>query len=74
MKVLSVLHKRFGQRIKELRRERKLTQEDLAFSIRVDRSYMGFIERGEKNPTLDKIGKIAKTFKIKLRDLFEIEN
>ena len=74
MKSLSTLHKRFGQRIKYLRKEKNLTQEDLAFEVGIDRSYMGFVERGEKNPTLDKIGKLAKSLKVKLKELFDIEN
>ena len=65
------LHKQFGQRIQELRKERGMTQEDLAGEVGVDRSYMGFLERGEKNATLDKIGKIAKAFRIKLKELFD---
>jgi len=65
------LHKQFGQRIQELRKERGLTQEDLAGEVGVDRSYMGFLERGEKNATLDKIGKIAKALHIKLKELFD---
>jgi transcriptional regulator with XRE-family HTH domain len=65
------LHKKFGKRIQDLRKERGMTQEDLAGEVGVDRSYMGFLERGEKNATLDKIGKIAKAFRVKLRDLFD---
>jgi len=65
------LHRKFGRRIQELRRERGMTQEDLAGEVGVDRSYMGFLERGEKNATLDKIGKIAKAFQIKLKELFD---
>ena len=65
------LHKKFGQRIQELRKERGMTQEDLAGEVGVDRSYMGFLERGEKNATLDKIGKIAKAFRIRLKELFD---
>lgn len=65
------LHKDFGKRIQELRRERGMTQEDLAGEVGVDRSYMGFLERGEKNATLDKIGKIAKAFRVKLKELFD---
>lgn len=60
----------FGLRVKELRIEKGITQEDLAFKIGVDRSYMGFVERGERNPTLGKIMKIAEVLKIKVRDLF----
>ena len=74
MKQLSAIHRRFGQRIKELRKEKQLTQEDLAFEVGVDRSYMGFVERGEKNATLDKIAKISKALNVKLKVMFEFEN
>jgi transcriptional regulator with XRE-family HTH domain len=63
-------HNSFGKRIKALRAEHGMTQEKLADLIGVDRSYMGFVERGERNPTLDKIVKIAKAFKISLSELF----
>lgn len=65
------LHREFGNKIQQLRKQRGLSQEDLAFKVGVDRSYMGFIERGEKNATLDKIIKIAKAFNIKVKDLFD---
>lgn len=65
------LHKKFGKRVQELRKERGLTQEDLAGEVGVDRSYMGFVERGEKNATLDKIGKIASALHIRLKELFD---
>ncbi len=65
------LHRDFGKRIQELRKERGMTQEDLAGDVGVDRSYMGFLERGEKNATLDKIGKIAKALHIRLKELFD---
>lgn len=71
MKTLSATHKKFGQKIKELRAERKMTQEDLAFKVSVDRSYMGFLERGERNPTLSTIDKIAKALKVAIPDLFD---
>lgn len=68
---ISSSHIRFGRRIQQLRKERKLTQEALAESIGVDRSYMGFVERGERNPTLDKIIKISKALKMSLSELFK---
>lgn len=71
MKIVSPTHKRFGERLKELRAKNDLTQEDLAYKVGVDRSYMGFLERGEKNPTLEKLTLIAKAFKISLSDLFK---
>jgi len=69
-KPISKEHQLFGNRIKELRTQEGITQEDLAFKTGVDRSYMGFVERGERNPTLGKIIKIAKVLEVKVRDLF----
>ena len=71
MESLSATHKRLGQRINELRKENEMTQEDLAFKVGVDRSYMGFVERGEKNPTLKKLIKIAQILKVSLSELFK---
>jgi transcriptional regulator with XRE-family HTH domain len=71
MKALSATHQKLGEVIKRLRRENNMTQEDLADKIAVDRSYMGFIERGERNISLEKIIRISKAFNIKLKDLFD---
>lgn len=65
------LHRKFGQQIQKFRKEREMTQEALAELVGVDRSYMGFLERGEKNATLDKIGKIAKALRVPLSQLFD---
>lgn len=69
---ISLIHIKFGKKVQELRKQKGLTQEDLADLISVDRSYMGFVERGERNPTLDKLIKIAKAFNTTLSDLFKI--
>lgn len=71
MEALSGTHKRLGQRIKELRKGKNMTQEDLAFRVGVDGSYMGFVERGEKNPTLKKLIKITQALKVSLSELFK---
>jgi XRE family transcriptional regulator, regulator of sulfur utilization len=68
---LSKTHRLLGHRIRQLRKEQGMTQEDLAFKIGVDRSYMGFVERGERNPTLDKIDKIARALRVRLGILFK---
>lgn len=49
----------FGQRVRELRTERGVSQESLALKTGIARSYMGGIERGEKNPALDHIVRLA---------------
>lgn len=71
MQIISATHKRLGQRIRELRKEKGMTQEDLAFKVEVDRSYMGFVERGEKNPTFKTIIKVAQSLKVSLSELFK---
>lgn len=49
----------FGSRIRALRKEKGLSQEELASRAGLDRSYMGHIERGEKNITLLKVCQIS---------------
>lgn len=61
----------FGQRIRAIRKEKGLSQESLAALADIDRSYMGHIERGEKNITLTKIYQIAKALEISPSFLFE---
>ncbi len=60
----------FGQRVQELRKERNLSQEQLADMAGVHRTYIGMIERAEKNITLCNIKKIAKALDVNIKDLF----
>lgn len=53
------LSRSFGAIIRELRTEKNLSQEELAFKARVHRTYIGMIERGEKNITIENIEKLA---------------
>jgi DNA-binding XRE family transcriptional regulator len=48
-----------GERIRELRKVKNLTQEDLAYESDIDRSYIGGVERGERNLSFDKLCQIA---------------
>lgn len=48
-----------GENIRKFRRERGMTLEALAIEVGVAYSYMGGIERGQKNPTLDVVERIA---------------
>lgn len=68
---MSSAHEAFGQAIRELRRERGVTQEDLAHACGLDRSYMGGIERGERNPSLKNILRIADGLGVSAAVLFE---
>jgi len=62
---------KFGKRIKEERLKRNLSQEQLAAKAGVHRTYIGMIERAEKNITLRNINKLAKALNIKITDLFK---
>ena len=65
----SPLLKKFGKRVRQLRDERGISQERLGELAKVHRTYVGMIERGEKNITLTNIEKFAKALNVKLTDL-----
>ncbi|MGO8867643.1 MAG: helix-turn-helix domain-containing protein [Alphaproteobacteria bacterium] len=59
----------FGRRLRQLRREQGLSQESLAFRCDLDRSYIGGVERGERNISLLNICQIAKALNVEPREL-----
>ncbi|HEV7424619.1 MAG TPA: helix-turn-helix transcriptional regulator [Candidatus Paceibacterota bacterium] len=65
------IRKRFGKRIKELRRARGLTREELARLIKLDTSYISGIEKGELDISIELIQKLSIAFKVNISDIFE---
>lgn len=63
--------KKFGDKVREERLRKKLSQEQLADFAGVHRTYIGMIERAEKNITLENIEKIANALKIKVSEIFK---
>lgn len=57
----------FGKRVREVRKSKGISQEKLAEMAGIDRSYMGNIERGEKNITLKKIYEICDALQIDIK-------
>ena len=63
--------KTFGLCIQELRKKNNLTQSELAEKIGLSTNFIGMVERGERNTSVDKIFKLAKAFNISLAQFFE---
>lgn len=61
---------KFGQRVREIRKGKNLSQEDLSFKADLHRTYIGMIERAEKNITLVNIEKIALALNVDIKELF----
>ena len=68
---MSEISKLIGQRIRNYRTQQKLSQEKLAELSGCHPTYIGQVERGEKNATLESIEKIASALNIPLAQLFE---
>ena len=62
--------RRFGARLRTLRKARKMSQEAVALAAGLDRSYLGRIERGEVNVSLVNIERIAAAIGVGVRELF----
>ena len=62
---------RFGKAMRRRRRELDLSQEELAERSELHRTYISSIERGQRNPSLENIEKIAKALRISISELFE---
>jgi transcriptional regulator with XRE-family HTH domain len=67
----SEILKKFGNRVRELRKERNISQEELAYKADLHRTYIGMIERAEKNITLMNIEKIANALEVSIKDFFK---
>jgi transcriptional regulator with XRE-family HTH domain len=61
---------KFGDKVRELRKSKNISQEELAFKANLHRTYIGMIERAEKNITLLNIEKIARALEVEINKLF----
>ena len=62
----------FGQRVRELRRQKGLSQTELAERADLNRAYLGGVERGDRNPTIENVAKIAKALEEPMGSLFAL--
>ena len=66
-----MITKQFGERIRDLRNAKGLSQEKFALSIDMDRTYYAFVESGKRNVSINNIDKIARGFGVSLEELFK---
>ena len=62
---------KIGNRIKELRLQKSISQNDLAFYAGMDRSYLAGVESGKRNITIVNIEKLAAALEVSVKQLFD---
>lgn len=65
------IKQRFGNKIKELRKLKGLSQEKLANLAEIDRTYLPTIEKGERNVSIEVVEKLANALNVKVKELFD---
>lgn len=65
------IEQQLGMRIRFLRKEKKMSIEDLALEANINKNYLGDLENGRRNPTLKILDKIAQALEINLSELFK---
>ena len=68
---MSQIKKEVGEKVREYRRKKGLTQEQLAFKADLHRAYVGHVERGEKNISVGNLEKIATALEVSVKNLFK---
>jgi len=71
MKSNSDILKKFGENVRKLRKGKAISQEELAYKADLHRTYIGMIERAEKNITLLNIEKIANALEVHITELIK---
>lgn len=69
-KTASAVYAEIGKRIVTARKNRGISQEQLASASGIDRSHLGFIEQGRRHPTIATLHKITQALNISLETLF----
>ena len=70
---MSTLRLRFGERIRELRALKGLTQEELAEAVGVSTDFISLIERGQRAPSFENLERLAEALGVKVAGLFDFQ-
>lgn len=66
-----MIQKQVGKRIREIRLSKKISQEDCALNCDLHRTYLGSVERGERNISIINLNKICLSLDILLKEFFD---
>ncbi|MEO8398269.1 MAG: helix-turn-helix transcriptional regulator [Ignavibacteriaceae bacterium] len=67
------IKKKIGLRIKEIRTEKNLTQEAVAWKSEVDRSFMNHVENGRRNVSVESLEKVFSGLEVSIKEFFDSE-
>lgn len=70
---MATLRKKFGARLREIRVERRMTQEQFAESLDISVDFLSLIERGINAPSFETLDKMAKRLRVAIADLFRFK-
>ena len=65
---------KLGEKIKQLRKSKGMSQEELASTLKINRNFLSRIETGKSEPTASMLKNIAKIFNVDLNSLLEVKN
>jgi len=71
---MATLRRRFGERVRALRKQAGLSQEKLAERAEISVDFVSLVERGINAPSFESLEKLAKALGIEVRDLFDFED
>jgi transcriptional regulator with XRE-family HTH domain len=67
---VATLRKKFGARLRQIRAQRRMTQEQFAETLEISVDFLSLIERGRNAPSFETLDKIARRLRISVADLF----
>jgi transcriptional regulator with XRE-family HTH domain len=71
---VATLRKKFGQRLREIRAARRMTQEQFAEKLDISVDFLSLIERGRNAPSFVTLEKFSKRLKLHVSELFTFDN
>jgi len=71
---VSTLRKKFGQRLREIRLSRRMSQEQFAEALNMSVDFLSLIERGRNAPSFETLDRITKRLRMSVADLFTFDN